>query len=72
MTDDELDTLKSIDESLRRLADFYAPRQRSAPKPARLSTAAYTEEERNRIKLKSALKEKMEAPQPPGGDSAPA
>ena len=60
MSSDELDALRRIATALERLADHFAPIQRKERKPAILGVAAYSEEERERLQLKDALKKQAQ------------
>jgi dTDP-4-amino-4,6-dideoxygalactose transaminase len=65
MTDgDTLSALQTIAESLKRLADQFAPVEEPRQKrQAILSTAIYDREERERQKLREALREKEQKPE---------
>lgn len=52
----ESDDLHRIADALCRLADKYAPTVKKEHKPAIIRTAAYSEEERERLKLRETLK----------------
>jgi hypothetical protein len=55
--------LHRIADALTRLADHFCPIVKKEHKPSHLGVACYSEEERERLNLKNALKRK--APQPP-------
>jgi hypothetical protein len=57
LSDDECAILTRIAVAFERMADHFAPAQKER-KPAVLGSAAYSEEERERLQLKSELTRK--------------
>jgi hypothetical protein len=65
MADGELlEVLTRIAVAAERLAEYFAPAKRKPSLPAHIGTAAYTDEERSRLKLKEELRKKAAPPQP--------
>jgi hypothetical protein len=60
LSQDEFDTFKRIADALGRLADKFAPIEKREHKAAVIGTAAYSEEERERLRLKDELKRKAQ------------
>ena len=52
--------IERIAESQQRLADHFAPIERKERKPATLGVAAYSEEEREQLRLRQYLKSQVQ------------
>jgi hypothetical protein len=61
-SDEEFNELQRIADALTRLADHFAPRVKKERGPATLGTAAYSEEEREKLRLRDDLKSKAASP----------
>jgi hypothetical protein len=62
LSDDEFEQVKRIADALTRLADRFAPSERRERKASHLGTAAYSEEERDRLRLLEELRAKTPKP----------